>query len=107
LAIIGATLALGRPGNEPGLIIGRFYEEAIKTGIAQITRGALEAFVPYGWVVNATLDVIATPINLFAGDAPVSFACEECMNGGDRNGNHVRPHIDADYPLPLAFMYLV
>lgn len=47
-----------------GAIIGHWYDEALLTGITQIARGALEAFVPFGWVANASLDAIATIYNL-------------------------------------------
>lgn len=43
-----------------GFIIGRFYDESLTTGVAQVARGALEAFAPWGRLANAGLDVAAT-----------------------------------------------
>jgi hypothetical protein len=39
-------------------------KEALLTGVTQLTRGTLEAFVPFGQVVNAYLDAGATVYNL-------------------------------------------
>lgn len=99
---IGVTLAIGDRKANNGAIIGHWYDEAIKTGIAQITRGALEALVPFGWIANASLDVIATPFNL-SKEIEGSLTCEECMMMG---GNHIRPHQDAEYPTPLWLLHL-
>lgn len=63
-AIVGTTLCIGDRKAEEGVIIGRFYDEAIATGVAQIARGALEAFVPFGHLANLALDVVATPWNV-------------------------------------------
>lgn len=103
-SIIGVTLAIGDRNAKTGPIIGRWYDEAILTGIAQIARGALEALVPYGWVANVALDVIATPFNL-GKEVEGSLMCEECMMGGE--SGHVRPHDDANYPLPFGLLHLV
>ncbi|WP_154017919.1 hypothetical protein [Candidatus Protochlamydia phocaeensis] len=99
--IIGVTLAIGDRKASSGDIIGRWYDEAIGTGIAQIVRGALEAIVPFGWVANATLDVIATPFNL-SKEIEGSSVCAGCMMG-----SHVSPHSDVDYPFPLWLLHLV
>lgn len=101
LAIVGVTTAIGDRNASQGLIIGRFYDEAITTGISQIARGALEALVPYGWVVNATLDVVATPFNVLK-ELKNASMCPGCI----ADGNHIRPHDDAEYPLPLFPLYL-
>lgn len=99
LAIIGVTLAIGNRNATSGAIVGRWYDEAILTGIAQITRGALEALVPFGWVANAALDFIVTPYNLtkeFEG----SFT-------SDRAEAYVSPMEDVDYPFPLMLLHVV
>ena len=62
--IIGLTLVVGDRYAPRGVIIGRWYDEALNTGMAQVVRGALEAIGLMGWIANATLDIIATPINL-------------------------------------------
>lgn len=103
LGIIAATLAMGKRHATEGAIIGHWYDEALLTGIAQVARGALEAVVPFGWILNAISDVAATPLNLI-NQVEGSMACEECMGGGR---NHVTPHGDANYPLLLNFLYLV
>lgn len=51
-----------------------FLVELRLMAIAQIARGVFEAFVPYGKLVNATLDVIATPINIIKGDFSLAEA---------------------------------
>lgn len=102
MVIVGITLAVGDRNAREGAIIGRWYDEAVLTGIAQIARGALEAFIPFGWVANAALDVIATPMNL-SNEVVGSMICEGCMEGG---GNHITPHHDVDYPFPLQLLKL-
>lgn len=111
-AMLAATLAFGDRKAMQGAIIGRWYDEALKTGIAQIVRGALEALVPFGWAANAALDLIATPINL-SKECSIegSMICEHCMNGGiDEWCSHApanEPHSDVDYPFPFFFLHLV
>ncbi len=106
LAMIAVTLAIGDRNSDEGVIIGRWYDEALLTGIAQTARGALEAFVPFGWAANAALDVVATFINL-PKEMVASMACEECMYGGSiDDASHVRPHDDVDYPFPLFLLHL-
>lgn len=102
--IIVTTLAIGERKASEGIIIGRWYDEAIGTGIGQIARGVLEALVPFGWVANAALDVIATPLNLTK-EVEASIVCEECMTGGQ--SGHVRPHNDVNYPLPFCLLHVV
>ncbi|VHN99660.1 hypothetical protein [Candidatus Rhabdochlamydia sp. T3358] len=101
--IIGVTLAIGEREASSGAIIGRWYDEAIGTGMTQIARGALEALVPFGWVVNAALDIAATPFNL-AKEVEGSLVCDGCMTGG---GRHEPPHDDANYPIPFRLLHLV
>lgn len=101
--IIGVTLAIGERDTKVGNIVGRWYDEAIGTGIAQIARGALEALVPYGWSVNVILDMIATPTNL-SKEFGVSMVCEGCMR---IESDHVRPHNDVNYPFPFMLLHLV
>lgn len=102
LGLVGITLTFGHPEESPGIIAGHWYKEAIATGIAQVIRGALEALVPYGWVTNAALDVIATPFNL-SKELEASTLYDGCMARGD----HIRPHKDTDYPFPFTLLHLV
>ncbi len=99
--ICATTLAIGERRAERGVIIQHYYDEALLTGITQMFRGAMEAFAPYGRVINASLDVIATFVNLvnIAADASV---CTHCM-GYQNHG----PHPEPDYPGPLKLLYLV
>ena len=64
--IVVVTLVIGTPIAQEGLIVGRWYEEALLTGIAQVFRGGMEALVPYGRIVNACLDIIGTINNVQA-----------------------------------------
>ncbi|CUI17766.1 hypothetical protein PNK_2165 [Candidatus Protochlamydia naegleriophila] len=102
LGIIAATLTVGQRNVTEGAIIGHWYSEALMTGIAQVARGALEAVVPFGWIANAALDVVATPLNLIK-QVEGSLMCDGCREGFE---DHVTPHREADYPLPLKFLYL-
>lgn len=67
LAICVVVLLVGQatiqPGEE-GNIVGVWYYEALATGVAQITRGAFEAFVPFGRIINLSLGAIGTVVNL-------------------------------------------
>lgn len=55
------TLILGGLKGELHLPI---YEECLKTSGAQMIRGFIEGFVPFGWTLNLILDLICTPNNL-------------------------------------------
>ena len=100
--IVGVTLAIGERNAMQGPIIGRWYDEALTTGISQIARGAFEAFIPAGHITNLVMDTIATPLNLST-QIEGSLACEECMYGN----SHVKPHRDAEYPFPFSLLKLV
>lgn len=65
-AIVAITLAIGEKKGDEGIIIGKWYDEALATGCAQLARGAFEAFVPYGQIVNFTLACVATYYNILA-----------------------------------------
>ena len=100
LSICILTLAVGEPKvNQGGIIGGHWYNEALLTGITQIARGALEALVPFGRVVNASLDVIATIYNL---------GLEVVVNSFTYTGGEV-PHTypDPKYPFPFFLLHLV
>ena len=91
IVICTVTGLCGDRNASHGCIIKRLYDEAMITGIAQIARGALEAFIPFGKFVNAALDVIGTPVNLhqslsFIG---VTKCPESCTS---------KPHAEPDYP---------
>lgn len=73
-SIIVLTLALGSPSSDRGAIIGRWYKEALITGIAQVARGGLEAFVPCARVARMVLDGIATVANVSTEHSYAYFA---------------------------------
>ncbi len=75
-AIIATTLAIGDRNAEEGAVIGRWYDEALRTGIAQIVRGVFESMVPFGQVVNLLADIVATPFNFGAGIEDISMKCD-------------------------------
>jgi hypothetical protein len=50
------TLSFGDRNASKGVVVGRWYDEALMTGVAQVARGATEAFMPYGRVVNLSLE---------------------------------------------------
>jgi hypothetical protein len=96
LIMCAVTLAVGERNANQGVIIGRYYDEALLTGITQIARGALEAFVPSGWVVNASLDAIATIPNLL-NEAQLGCSFVDKQNV---------PHSDPKYPFPFSLLHL-
>jgi hypothetical protein len=102
LAMCAVALAVGERNAKQGLIIGHWYDECLITGITQIARGVLEAFVPFGWIANASLDTIATFWNIK----------QECQNNptfrtsvGEYQGH--QPYRDPEYPLPFLFLSAV
>lgn len=101
LIICAVTLIVGDRNAFKGLIIGHWYDEALLTGVAQIAKGAFEAFVPYGKIVNASLDAIATVFNL-TGQVVATSVCTGCMG----YANH-GPYRDPDYPFPFSLLHLV
>lgn len=101
LLMCAFTLAVGERDAEQGVIIGHWYDECLLTGITQMGRGVLEAFVPFGRIANASLDGIATILNV-AKELNNASAC----NGCGRYRNH-RPHPDPEYPFPFSLLNLV
>ncbi|HEV3269299.1 MAG TPA: hypothetical protein VGZ69_01470 [Candidatus Rhabdochlamydia sp.] len=69
--------------------------------MTQIACGALEALVPFGWVINAAFDVVATGFNLNKEIEGLS------VYAGCMDGEHAGPHNDVDYPLPFLPLHLV
>lgn len=104
VSICVVTLAVGDRDASKGMIIGRWYDEALLTGMAQIVRGVLTAALathPYGWAVNASLDVLGTFYNL-------THILNNMSIGSLGNPQlHVNaPHSDPRYPLPLQILHL-
>ncbi len=92
------TLAVGERDAKSGLIIGNWYDEAINTGISQIARGAIEAFVSFGQIINASLDFVATFFNVLSWGPLLAPYIED--------GCHA-PHSNPKYPwllTPLDFV---
>lgn len=101
-----------------GLFIGRFFIEAQATAIAQIGRGCLEAFVPYGRYVNIGLDVVGTINNwiqsqLWEFETNTPYAsCSECKDEDRSPGDHIHnggtfAHPNPRYPFYLKPLLLV
>ena len=99
-SIFVVTLVIGTPTAGPGPITGRWYGEALLTGIAQVFRGSMEASTCYGNignVINWCLDVFATLSNINAdGLSALSTLSENSYD-----------HPDPDYWLPFQFLRLV
>jgi len=102
IALLSGTLKFGNRHAHEGAIIGRWYDEAIGTATAQITRGILEAFVPFGWAVNATLDIIATPFNI----SKEILHMVRRSSYNDDLADNAAPHQDTEYPLALGLLHL-
>lgn len=110
--IILFTLALGSPTASEGLIIGHWYKEAVATGVAQIARGAFEAFVPFGWIVNASLDTIGTLVNVITDAARAPYlgglSDEEIEEVKAEYANRTAPPWgDVKYPFPFRILEIV
>lgn len=86
------TLLFGNRNAHQGLISKHFYDEALLTGITQIARGAFEALVPFGRVVNTSLDTICTFYNFSQG------MVSGCCTG--------RAHSNPIYPFPFWLLDL-
>jgi hypothetical protein len=108
-AIIATTLAVGDPKAKKGLIINRWYSEALLTGVAQVARGVLEAFVSYGMFINAGLDAISTVVNLLKIASNTHIGCSKCeqLSDIDERSPHNEPHPGPNFPLPLIFLNVV
>ncbi len=102
VSICAVTLVRGDRHAQQGAIIGRWYDEALLTGMAQIVRGILEAFIPNGQLVNASFDVIATVFNL-GSEVTTECACPRCFA---QQGGPVGPYPEPQYPLPFWPLYL-
>lgn len=100
LLMCAVTLKIGDRNATEGAIIGHWYDEALRTGVTQIARGALEAFVPFGRIVNGVFDVVGTICNL-TGEAVAASVCTGCM-GYENHG----PHPDVNYSGILMFLKL-
>ena len=113
-SIVLLTLATGNPFTKSGAIVGHWYDEALLTGIAQITRGILEAFVPIGPLVNLALDGVGTICNLGAelsnlpyhGDGPRDNAEAAQMIQEGNLRRQQPPYADPQYPTLMSFLYL-
>ena len=107
-SIVLLTLALGSPTETSGIIVGRWYDEALLTAIAQVSRGVLEAFVPFGSLINLSLDAVGTIYNLKTELSHLSYSCgmdahEIIEVQAERR--RTPPYADPSYPIPLLFLY--
>ena len=71
LRMATATIALGKysysilQSLKTGENVSRFDVEAVITAVVQIFRGFIEAFLIYGRMINLTLDMVCTPLNIY------------------------------------------
>lgn len=103
LTMLAGVLAVGERHAKQGVIIGRFYDEALSHAMAQITRGVFEAFVPYGFVVNAVLDVVGTVVNI----GQEIFWEGHHYSVDDDYAYTPEAHPNPDYPIPANLLHLV
>ena len=126
-AIVVVTLAIGTPIARRGFIVGRWYDEALMTGVAQVFRGGMEALVPYGSIVNGCLDIIGTVTNIQAErdfdpskypDHYINLQPEPSFGGWkvfrpselqdpSKYQKHADHHPDPNYWRPFQFLRLV
>lgn len=103
IAIVGFTASIGDRNATSGAIIGRWYDEAVNTGMAQIVRGAFEALIPFGFVANGVLDIIATPLNIYTEIHRSTGHAHGSMGMGFGSAG---PYPDIEYPFPLGLLHL-
>jgi hypothetical protein len=96
------TLIAGDRNAAQGAIIGHWYDEAILTAIAQIIRGITEAFVPFGWIYNASLDGLGTIVNIFT---EINYSIGPM--GNLQALNNREPYEDPHYPFIFKLLHLV
>lgn len=95
--ICASVLKVGDRNAKSGANIGHLYDEALLTGITQIARGVIEAFLPFGWYINLNLDVIATHFNFLK---EFENALEPDPYDDDC------PYQEPVYPFPFWLLYL-
>lgn len=84
-----------------------FVNEALTTGVAQMTRGFFEAIVPGGWVINASLDIIGSVVH-FPDYIMELVGCEpEELDINDEYREDLHPHKDWKYPFPAGALKLL
>lgn len=79
------TLTQGKRQGKEGFPIQQWYDEALVTGSAQVLRGVIDVFVPFGCLVNTAIDGVSF------GMAMARFMKNpyEYDIGGYRNGKRV------------------
>lgn len=80
-----------------------FSAEVRCTGAAQIVRGALEAYIPYGRIFNISLDAVATISNVLK-DAEVQMKRSMVINCS--SWLHEFPDDHPEYPHILKILHL-
>lgn len=104
-SIVVLVLALGDPNAKQGLIIGRWYNEALLTGVAQMARGILEASGPFGNTVNMYLDIAGTYCN-----SQIEYTHFQYTGGWEEEDFVERakktPWTEPQYPIPLIPLFL-
>jgi hypothetical protein len=87
-------------------MMGHFLREGLLTGITHIARGVFEAFIPFGFIVNASLDIIGTVYNI----SRIRYADKEGISDwiGYVNSkiNLQSSYENPEYPLPFKLLYL-
>ncbi len=87
LSLLSLTLTCGQPSADNGVLIGRFYKEGVVTGVSQMARGILEAFVPGGLLATAFLDVASSTADLlynpgkYIVDRPLNYVTPPWQDG--------------------------
>lgn len=81
-----------------------FLNELTITGVAQVFRGVCEMAFPFGQLINLSLDIIATPINV-SKDIEGAQICSQCLK--NKTKALYAPLPDANYPGLSKFLYLV
>lgn len=111
IAICVITLAKGDQNTQKNMkFLDRFYYEAFLTGITQIGRGILEAFVSFGRKANVSIDSLATVYNIESSSYwTLNPPCPCCCNikpADFETSNMEGPFPDPEYPFPLTILDL-
>lgn len=87
--------------GESAFITGPWYSECLRTGGWQVLRGALEAYVSYGKVINVCIGFFATIQNFLSNQRQHKNSDEPDTT------TTTKPHKDPDYPFILGFLNFV
>lgn len=101
-AITIITTAIMNRNAYSGTVVGRWHDEGILIGMAQVFRGVIEAFIPYSLIINGMLDIIGTGVNVME-KIHIDTANAQAFAGDEQAYLYDKPK----YPCPFSLLYWV